>query len=169
MHITFTTGDVDAALDIMREAGQWQIDQGCELWLMNTLTREYIQNPPEEFLVAWAQASEKFEPAACCLLSYQDPIFWPDVPAGTSGFLHKVAVRRKFARQGIPARLIQHAEQLCREKNITTLRLDTDFDRPKLRALYERLGFMPVGTRVLRLAELNMEEIEVVLFEKTLI
>jgi len=164
MTISFTIGDVDPALDIIREAGQWQLEHGREMWVMDTLTRDYIQNPPDEFIVAWVDG----EAAACCLLSFSDPIFWPDVPAGTSGFLHKVAVRRKFAGQGIPARLIAYAEQLCREKNINMLRLDTDLDRPKLRAMYERLGFVPVGTRVLRLAELNFEPIEVVLFEKEL-
>jgi len=186
MKLHFTTGDVDTALDIMREAAQWQIDQGTQLWLMDTLTRKMINNPADEFHVAWleqnrdstqrsdfcmplhAQSSAPPQAAACCLLSTHDPVFWPEIPAETSGFLHKIAVRRKFAGQGVVARLIAHAEQTCLARGIPMMRLDTDINRPKLRALYEGLGYVQVGTRTLALPELNMESIEVALFEKRL-
>jgi len=168
MQIKFTTGDIAPALEIMREAAQWQIDQGAELWLMDTLTREMIPNPPDEFYMAWVKSTAEFEAAACCLLSTHDPVFWPEIPAGTSGFLHKIAVRRKFAGQGIVARLIAHAEQSCRARGIPTMRLDTDISRPKLRALYESLSYVQVGKRRMIIPEKNFVPFEVALYEKEL-
>jgi len=186
MHIKFTTGDVAPALSIMREAAQWQIDLDTPLWLMETLTREMITNPPDEFHVAWlepnldsTQRSSAYadmtggngappQAAACLLLSYHDPVFWPEIPAGTSGFLHKIAVRRKFAGHGIVAQLIAHAEQNCLARGITTMRLDTDINRPKLCALYKSLGYLQVGRRTMIIPEKNFEPFEVALFEKEL-
>jgi len=164
MQINFTAGNIDIALTIMREAAQWLADTQNPMWDINTLTRERINNPPDEFLVAWLGS----ESAACCLLSYEDPLFWPDIPAGTSGFLHKIAVRRKFAGQGIAMRLIEHAQELCRMKNITMLRLDTDLHRPKLCALYEGMGFQRTGERRMHLPEDTGGHCDVALYEKEL-
>jgi len=186
MQIIFTTGDFEAAISIMREAAQWQIGLGDPLWELDYLTRENITNPAEEFIVAWvvdgsdrAQRSDgaqrmltrpegASQAAACCLLSYEDKPFWPDIPAGSSGFLHKIAVRRKFAGQGLAARIIEHAEQACLARGVTMLRLDTDLHRPKLRRLYENLGFRALRPRMMLLEELNFVPIEVMLYEKEL-
>ena len=165
MSLQFTTGDIETALDIMREAAQWQIDQKKLLWGLHTLTRERLANPPEEYHVAWMDG----ESAACCLLSFEDSFFWPNIPAGTSGFVHKIAVRRKFAGQGLAAQVIDYAAQCCRAKGIPVLRLDTDVQRPKLCALYEGLGFRRVGAVVKDLSkEGNSAALLVALYEKEL-
>jgi len=165
MHITFTAGDTETALDIMREAARWQIDRGAPMWGLETLTRARLDNPAEEFLVAWTSEGES---AACCLLSHEDKLFWPDVPAGTSGFVHKLAVRRGFAGTGIAARLMDHAQQLCRDKGIYAMRLDTDLRRPRLCAFYEGLGFRRVGVRTMRLPEEGLGQCNVALYELNL-
>ncbi|MDR2686233.1 MAG: DNA-3-methyladenine glycosylase [Oscillospiraceae bacterium] len=173
MHLTFTAGDVDAAIDIMREAARWQIGRGTPLWGLETLTRARLDNPAGEFIVAWADGTQRSDgapphAAACCLLSFEDKLFWPEIPAGASGFLHKLAVRRKFAGTGVAARLAAHAERLCREKGVPMLRLDTDLRRPKLCAIYEGLGFRRVGVRAMRLPQEGLGQCDVALYEKTL-
>jgi len=164
MQLTFTTGDTAAALSIMREAAQWQIDLGNKLWGIETITRERLNNPAEEFLVAWLGD----ESVSCCLLSYEDRLFWPDVPAGSSGFVHKLAVRRRFAGQGIAAALMRHAETLCLARGVDMMRLDTDATRPKLCAFYENLGYRRVGLRVMKLPGEGMGKCQVALYEKEL-
>ena len=81
-------------------------------------------------------------PEQCCY-----KLFWPEVPTGTSGFVHKLCVRRKFAGQGVAEGMLRYAAELCRAQGISMLRLDTDLSRPKLCALYERAGFRRVGVR----------------------
>jgi len=163
MRLTFTAGDVDAALSIMREAALWQLAQGTPLWQLENLTREKITNPAEEFVVAWADG----ESAACCLLSFEDKLFWPEVPAGTSGFVHKLAVRRAFAGTGVTTQLMAHAEELCRARGVSVLRLDTDLSRPKLCALYERAGFRRVGVRTLHSQAMGVT-LDCAMYEKEL-
>ena len=72
----------------------------------------------------------------------EDTEFWPDVPQTESAFVHRLAVRRRFARRGISSALlswaVERARSLCRDY----LRLDCEASRPKLRAVYERFGFV---------------------------
>ncbi len=76
-----------------------------------------------------------------------DLLFWPQIPAGTSAFLHKVAIRRKVAGQGVAAAMVAWAKEQAKAAGLSYLRLDTDFNRPKLRSFYERLGFTCVGEK----------------------
>jgi len=138
----FTAGDADTAIDIMREAARWLADAGKPMWRLETVTREKIKNPAEEFHVLYLDG----ESAAAMLLSFHDPFFWPEV-AGASGFVHKLAVRRRFAGQGLGEAMLARAAALCREKGVPMLRLDTDPHRPGLCALYERAGFRRLDVR----------------------
>jgi GNAT superfamily N-acetyltransferase len=55
--------------------------------------------------------------------------------------VHRLAVRRANAGQGISIALLQWAVEHARSLGKRYLRLDCDADRPRLRALYEGFGF----------------------------
>ena len=143
----FTTGDVEESLSVMREAAGWLINMGKMLWHPEELTRERLTNAAEEFIVLWRCD----ESAGTMLLCFNDPLIWPEIPPGVSGFVHKLSVRRKYAldnarhfSESIPVseRLMTYAVEKCRERGISELRLDCDAGRPKLCAVYERMGFV---------------------------
>ena len=137
-------GELDLAVRIMREVAQWCIDTGRPMWTLDELTAEaLLRHPPAEadFRVARFYG----EPAAAMILQWRDPLFWPRVPAGESGFLHKLCVRRAFAGRGLSARMVEAAAAECRERQASWLRLDTDNGRVKLCRLYEGMGFIKVG------------------------
>ena len=135
---TFTKGDVEESLSIMREAAQWLIDKGCPLWDVNGLTQDKMNNSPEEFIVMWDSSKKS---VATLLLSYEDKFFWSDIPANTSGFIAKVSVRRAFAGKGLANQMIDFAIKECKSKGIKMLRLDCDANREKLCSFYENIGF----------------------------
>lgn len=137
-------GETDLAISVMREVAQWCIDAGLPMWALNELTREaLLRHPPAEadFRVAYVDG----EPAAAMILQWRDPKFWPEVPEGESGFIHKLCVRRAFAGRGMSARMVDAAVAECRQRGATCLRLDTDNGRPRLCRLYEAMGFRKVG------------------------
>jgi ribosomal protein S18 acetylase RimI-like enzyme len=146
----------------MREAAQWLIDTGRPMWGMDELTRAALKNPPEDYLVLYAGG----DPAAACLLTFEDWIFWPDVPAGTSGFIHKLAVRRAFAGQGYAQTLIRHAASICADKGIRSLKLDCDPDRKGLCKFYQSAGFALKGIKTMKTRRWG--EIGVALYEMEL-
>jgi GNAT superfamily N-acetyltransferase len=74
-------------------------------------------------------------------LQSRDPSFWPEIPEGTSAYLHKLAVLPDEQRRGFAKELLLSAVALTRDKGFRFLRLDCIAGRPKLRAVYERFGF----------------------------
>ena len=134
--IRYTTGEKLEALAIMREAAQWLIDTDKPMWNLDELLPENFCND-DEFVVMYIGN----ESAAALILSFEDRYFWPDVPRNRSGFIHKLAIRRKFAGCGIAKQLIFHVIEMCKSKGITELRLDCDPHRRSLCMLYESCGF----------------------------
>ena len=81
------------------------------------------------------------ESAGVVRFQMEDPELWPDVPENSSAFLHRLAVRRRFAGQGVSTAILNWAVRRTRELGRGHLRLDCEAARPKLRAVYERFGF----------------------------
>ncbi|MBN2351749.1 MAG: GNAT family N-acetyltransferase [Spirochaetales bacterium] len=143
--MVFSSGDVDNALLIMKEAAQWLADAGRPLWQPEDFSKDNIlkENNEDDFRVGY----ESGEPVAAMILKWSDPDFWPDAKPNESGFIHKLAVRRAYAGKGYAAGMIKCAEDECRGRGISRLRLDCAADRLKLRRLYEDLGFVRVNGR----------------------
>jgi GNAT superfamily N-acetyltransferase len=82
------------------------------------------------------------EAAGVVKFQLDDQQFWADVTRGDSAFVHRLAVRRRFARRGISSALLSWAVERARSLRKDYLRLDCEVSRPKLRAVYERFGFV---------------------------
>jgi GNAT superfamily N-acetyltransferase len=159
VNLHFTYGDKATAIDIMREAARWLIDSGKPMWSLDELADEAIVNPPEEFVVLW----DGEESAAAMTLSYVDELFWPEIPPGTSGFIHKLSVRRKYAGKGLAALLVEHGKQICADKGLRFLRLDCDPHREGLMSFYKACGFSLVEIKVIN--AYGMGKIDLAMFE----
>lgn len=157
----FTKGDVDESISVMKEAAQWLINTGNPLWSFDELNRENLLNPPDEFLVMY---DERHDSIATLLLSFEDSFFWPDISANTSGFIHKVAIRRQFAGKKLTKLLIDFATDICREKGISCIRLDCDANRKELCVFYASIGFSLVGQRQFQTSKYGT--LNVAFFEK---
>ncbi|MBA4104604.1 MAG: N-acetyltransferase [Pirellula sp.] len=110
------------------------------LWRENELSASHI--------VADIDAGEFFlaerggKAAGVVKFQLEDELFWPDVPANESVFLHRLAVRREFAGGDVSNALIEWAVERARSLNRRFVRLDCDAARAKLKALYEGFGFV---------------------------
>jgi GNAT superfamily N-acetyltransferase len=134
--------------EILLDAVYWMYSNGLE-------------NQWDEFNVKWSSLSKKYEifcfyiayenniPTACMALTDYDPIYWPDIPKGESLYLHKVAVKRSFAGKGFSKELIDFAKNIAHKLNIKTLRLNCNQHRSKLRAIYEKEGFVCVEEKTI--------------------
>lgn len=72
----------------------------------------------------------------------EDQQFWPDLPTGEAAYVHRLAVRRAFAGGGISSALLSWAVERTRALSRSYLRLDCEASRSKLRAIYEKFGFV---------------------------
>ena len=130
----------DEAIAIMKEVAAWAREKGFRAWKDEWLTKEKLvtQEAPEEgFCVGLVDG----EPACCMILQWIDTEYWPEAPKYEAGYLHKVCVRRLYAGTGQLKRLVDCAKEEALKHGARFLRLDTGWDNPKVRPLYEALGF----------------------------
>lgn len=130
--------DTRALVDILSEALKWveQLD-GTIMWVEGELEEPRVRAEAGMFVVAESDGRI----VGAIRFQLDDPLFWPDIDGGDSAFVHRLAVRRSHAGQGVSTALLQWAVDRARALGKRYLRLDCDADRPRLRALYERFGF----------------------------
>lgn len=141
MTYTFRHDQPDTFLSILREVGQWLVESGQTLWNIDTLTATHLFDDYtwDNCYVMYADG----EPAATFILQWEDPLYFPEVPDHTAGFIHKVAIRRKFAGQNLFEGMLDFCRSACIQRGIHQIQLETDATRPSLMRFYERYGFEP--------------------------
>jgi GNAT superfamily N-acetyltransferase len=134
-----TQSDAVNVANVIREAASWLEIQNKALWRSTAITPESVSADVEagRFLVA----REDQEIVGVVRFQLEDPDYWPEIGVGTSAFLHRLAVRRSFARRGVSQLLLGAAFEKARNLPRSFLRLDCVADREKLRHLYESYGF----------------------------
>jgi len=135
-----TAADVGAVVAVLTEAAAWvrQLD-GTVMWVENELAEEHVATEVDrqQFFVTECGG----EVAGVVRFQLQDQLFWPDLDTDDSAFVHRIAVRRRYAGRGISTVLLRWAVARARSLGKQYLRLDCDAERTRLRAVYERFGF----------------------------
>jgi GNAT superfamily N-acetyltransferase len=134
-------GPQDSTLvaDILREAARWLEQSGMAMWRQNELAPGNVAADVHSGLFFLAEY--KGDPAGTIRYQLEDRLFWPDVPQHDSGFVHRLAVRRRFAGGEVSSALLLWAIARTYSLGRRYLRLDCEASRPRLRAVYERIGF----------------------------
>lgn len=125
--------------DILCEAARFLDSIGQTLWRCDELSTDSVVKDIDSglFFLAWMDG----EYVGTLKFQLEDPLFWPDIPWGSSAFIHRVAVRRKVAGMGVASQMLDWAKLRTKAIGRSLLRLDCEL-RPKLCAVYERNGFI---------------------------
>ena len=124
---------------VLHEASQWLAGDGRALWSAAEISPERVLSDTTSGLFHVARDDEHL--AGVMKFELEDAHFWPEVPPGTSAFVHKLAVRRAWAKKGVSTQLLSYARARAQELGRAHLRLDCVADRQGLRNLYEGFGF----------------------------
>jgi ribosomal protein S18 acetylase RimI-like enzyme len=127
--------ELDEVVGVLSEAAAWLRSRGIEQW-PSPYPTEWVAPSIERGETYLAR--ENGEVAGTITLRWEDPAFWGEQPP-VAGYVHGVAVRRKFAGRG--PELLEWAADRVREADRDRLRLDCRTDNAELRAYYEQLGF----------------------------
>lgn len=94
------------------------------------------------YLVAWRQAA----PAGCCLILW-DGCVTPEVRAALPEAVEisNLHVRPEARDNGVGSALIRAAERRAAARGSAVLAISVGIDNPRAAALYDRLGYRPVG------------------------
>lgn len=134
-----TIEDFPVVSGILGEAAQWLEQKGMPLWREGEMDAGRMMSEIEAGLFYLAEVDK--EPAGTVRFQLEDAEIWPDVPAGEAAYIHRLAVRRRFAGGRVSGALIRWAVERTRSLGLRYLRLDCNVARPRLRSLYEGFGF----------------------------
>ena len=136
---TANTNEALLVSDILIEAAAWLEECAMPMWQLNELTPELILSDVTAglFALAW----DGNEAAGTVKFELEDPIFWPEVAKGDAAYIHRLAVRRRYAGRGISTALLEWSVAETRRAGRRFLRLDCEVSRPRLRRVYESFGF----------------------------
>jgi GNAT superfamily N-acetyltransferase len=134
-----TPQDIDAVAEILGEAARWLDECGMPMWRQDELLPNYIAAEVRsgQFFLAECDGV----PAGAIRFQLEDRLFWPDLPQDDSAFVHRLAVRRRFAGGEVSSALFLWAIARTHTLGRRFLRLDCEASRARLRAVYERIGF----------------------------
>lgn len=135
-----TPQDTAQVAEILGQAAQWLRQRGMPMWRDDEFVPSRIKAEVEGGLFFIAEQNGLA--AGVVKFQLEDQQFWPDLPAGEAAYVHRLAVRRAFAGGGISSALLSWAVERTRALSRSYLRLDCEASRPKLRAIYEKFGFV---------------------------
>lgn len=146
--------EIEDAIIVIQNVTNWLININQPLWKIEDITNEKLLCGLSEDNIIVGYIND--EPATAMILQWVDKQFWPDIKENTSGFIHKLSVKRKFKGLHLGNQMIKYAEKKCTDKNINYLRLDCDGDRPKLCSFYEANGFNQIKKKKIGIYEVAL-------------
>lgn len=130
--------EIRTVSEILQESAAWLIERGEKLWELNELDPLKITEQVEAGMFRLARIGGKA--AGCVRFQLTDEEYWDDVPHSDSAFVHRLAVKRRYAGRGVSEALIDHAKAEAKSLGKKFLRLDCA-ERENLCRLYEKFGF----------------------------
>lgn len=130
--------ETEAVAAVLQESAVWLIEKGEKLWELGELDAEKIAEQVNDGMFWLARVNG--ETAGCVRFQLTDEEYWGDVPHSDSAFVHRLAVKRGFAGQGVSEALIDFAKAKAKNLGKKYLRLDCA-ERESLCRLYESFGF----------------------------
>jgi ribosomal protein S18 acetylase RimI-like enzyme len=134
-----TLADLIIVSSILKEAADWLQTTGRLMWRDDELEPDRISHDVEtgSFHLAYFNG----EAAGTIKFQLEDTRFWPDFPGDDAAYVHRIAVKRRFAGNGVSTAMLQRAVKHAETLGRSYLRLDCEADRKPLRAIYEQFGF----------------------------
>jgi GNAT superfamily N-acetyltransferase len=139
-------GEVSSVSAVLGEAAAWLESRGMPLWDDDELDPAAIAADVNagRYVLALSGGTA----VGTARVTLEDPEFWPEDTNGAGVYVHRRAVRRAHAGGGVSRALLEWAAALAQQLGRNVLRLDCDAKRPRLRAVYERFGFVYHSDRV---------------------
>jgi GNAT superfamily N-acetyltransferase len=135
-------GDLDRVLEILEEASRWLSSKGLETqWRSSPAFRQTIKDNIERGEVYVVKDVKKT--VGTITLQWSDRKFWGEL-SQDAGYIHKLAITRSHAGQGLGLRMLQWSEAKVRTEGKRFLRLDCLAGNKIIREYYERAGFVHI-------------------------
>lgn len=131
--------DQAAVVDLLSQAASWLAGRGIHQWPVPFPADRVATKIAEGHVFVARNGSTVV--GTITLDFWADPEFWQEADDGDAGYVHRLAVRRDWAGQGVGALLLDWAADQVARSGRRWLRLDCMKDNHSLHNYYRRLGF----------------------------
>ncbi|RJE85130.1 GNAT family N-acetyltransferase [Paenibacillus sp. 1011MAR3C5] len=139
-----TTKDAVKLRGLLQEAARWiHSAHGFQQWREENFTQETVDAFIGEHEVFLAERGEEL--AGCISVHWSYEEIWGERYHDDAGYVHRLAVSRRYKGAGIGQEMLEWAEGYIRSKGKRWLRLDCMADNPGLNRYYQSQGFVLQG------------------------
>lgn len=144
-------GDEEKCYSIIKEAKQFQKEQGFTQWTDDYPNQETIQQDIQTEK-GYVVTCDKQIAGYLCIDFSGEPAYeniegkWnTDLPYAV---IQRMAFSKEFRNRGLSGITLSLIENLCLSKNIKSIRVDTDFPNKRMQHILEKNGFSKSGVIV---------------------
>ncbi len=129
--------EVEIVLEILNEAADWLRLKGINQWQSRYFTRDFVSEGMGKGEVYLGRLDNQI--VGTITLQWSGPLWW-GATLMNAAYFHRLAVRRGYAAKGLGRAVIEWAESKAKAAGKSYLRLNCQFENPRLRRYYEDLG-----------------------------
>lgn len=134
--------DLQQVVSVLSEAAKWAKSRGIERWWPVPFPEDWVRRGFERGEVVVLELGPRL--VGTFTLTRDDPIMWGEQPP-IAGYVHRIAIRREFAGQGLGRQILDWAAAQVRSWGRSKLRLDCLATNESLVRYYLSQGFREVG------------------------
>ncbi len=141
--------DIDYIMNIIKQAQEYFKEEGIDQWQNNYPNDEVINNDINngesyvmldgDDIVATTVISFAKEK------SYENILDGKWITNGDYGVIHRIAVENTHKGKGLSHKIIKYAEEVCKQNNIHSIKVDTHEDNILMQSLLKKNGFEYCG------------------------
>ena len=136
--------DIEAAWRIICEAKQMMHDKGRDQWTEEYPSLDTIRGDVGSG-DAYVLAADGGRVAAYAVITAKPELAYAAIDGkwltgGRYVVVHRLAVAAAFRGSGLARRMMTHAESLCRDRGVGSIRVDTNHDNAEMLSLLNSLG-----------------------------
>lgn len=141
--------DLNAIMELIADAQSLFREQGIDQWQDGYPTLELISSDisnNRNYLIEYNGIA-----VATAVISFEGEPTYAEIEGrgwlndNPYAVVHRVAVSNKYKRKGIAKEILYFTEELCAERGVADIRIDTHRDNKAMRSLLKKMGYTHCG------------------------
>jgi ribosomal protein S18 acetylase RimI-like enzyme len=141
--------DVERIMELVADAQNWFLEQNIDQWQDGYPTREIILSDivdGENYIVEYNDII-----ASTFVISFEGEPTYDKINGkgwlneNRYAVVHRIAVAGECRRKGVANEILHYVEELCAERGVSDIRIDTHRDNVAMRSLLKKLGYVHCG------------------------
>jgi ribosomal protein S18 acetylase RimI-like enzyme len=142
-------GDVERIMELVADAQNWFMEQGVDQWQDGYPTQDIILSDivdNENYIVEYNSII-----ASTFVVSFAGEPTYEKIKGkgwlnqNSYAVVHRIAVAGECRRKGVAKEILYFVEELCAERGISDIRIDTHRDNRAMRSLLKKMGYSHCG------------------------